>query len=561
MSRDEASRIYEAVRRAAVNGAPSSVPESADVEMVAALEDGTISLDDVPEETLHRWRESLGLSEVAALLAHRQGPPAAHSAGRVPWQARRSLTWPLLLAATLLLGLVAVLLLFRDAEPKGFAFGWPARLRGGHQTASWWVPPATYLVSAKPGRNEDSIYRGPAGEGEGPWGPVYLATVRISTSARSGPVADYGLGVAISPEGWILTSYRVIERAAQSAAITGERVFAEVSFSEKDAETHVIRFGDHRRRACLYRADAHLDLALLKVEDVKDGEVLAALAVAGAAPDPDDSIFVTIGLLGQSDSQETLLRAGWLEPVAPSAGALLARDGRAPPLPVVFHCDLPLRILAGSPLVSRTGSDMNLVGLAFPCSANGPGRAAYVSRESLEGFIRNLPSREEGVPLDLLTGGLPGAMAQQPERFTGVSQELGEVWRFDFLDEESQPQALALFIDSSASGTSVSSPGPVIPKGLWGTEETGNLSFDLCLLTRRDGVRAFGQKRRDARLEEIRVDRDGNNDCDLLWLLDRDGFWKVAAPSTREPLVPWERLSAEERQVLLRVSGEVFAKE
>ena len=73
----------------------------------------------------------------------------------------------------------------------------------------------------------------------------------------------WGSGAFISADGWMLTNYHVVERAAQRASISGAVATLDVIAPEVAGDR--LKAGQ-ARRARLYRADPVHDLALLKLE-------------------------------------------------------------------------------------------------------------------------------------------------------------------------------------------------------------------------------------------------------------------------------------------------------
>ena len=135
-----------------------------------------------------------------------------------------------------------------------------------------------------------------------------LATVIV----RSGD--HWGSGAIISGDGWILTSYRVVESAVQDAAIKGQVGRVEVIIATEHRGAVVPLSANHPTAAQVYRVDLAKDLALLKLDSVPnehDGQqgvtlldghgVLAHWSIAGQAGQPVWTIGGGAGVTQRQD--------------------------------------------------------------------------------------------------------------------------------------------------------------------------------------------------------------------------------------------------------------------
>ena len=296
---------------------------TADAEMVAALADGTISFEDIDEETLDRCLKELGPDHViraiiqepeaaggsdpavmeksvpeqsartAALdtsgesesLLHKVSWWGAHSgrehveADRSAWDrfasATPALSWwranSAWVAVAASVAFVSTVVIWSGkhvpdspSDPlsgTSFAFAWPSNPPVDPSALQPWGSAKPPLSNGLPDFSRGGGTLGGGGKDD------RVTTWRLATVIVRTP-DGIGSGAFISGNGWLLTNYHVVEGPAQKAAVTGEVPTVEVILAQK---------ADGRLRprppirAKVYRVDAIHDLALLKVEMLPEG--------------------------------------------------------------------------------------------------------------------------------------------------------------------------------------------------------------------------------------------------------------------------------------------------
>ena len=119
--------------------------------------------------------------------------------------------------------------------------------------------------------------------------PWRLATVIVRSEN------GWGSGAMISPDGWLITNYHVVEDQSQTAAFTGHPTVLDVIVPQ------AVNGGVKKRpaiEATLYRADPVRDLALLKLNSLPPGvDSLPYFRLAAQVSQGEDCIV--IGSQGQ----------------------------------------------------------------------------------------------------------------------------------------------------------------------------------------------------------------------------------------------------------------------
>lgn len=269
-------RLPPALKAALGKGAADRTPgETAarELELLAALEEGTLGLEDLDADTLERMERHLGRGFAARRLATQPlvevVPRVQRAPGRV-YPLRRMAAYAAAASLALALGLFA--LLAREREPLSFTM---AALDRGLSSATRASFTPTGLADAAP---QEVFLRG-AGADES-W--CLDRVVGIDAAGR------HGSGVLLDGDGWIVTTTWVVEEAVRQAAFEGRAASASVSLAALG--THQQALG-----ASVQRVSWDDALALLRLD----------------APPADIAGFEPLDYAPGPGIDDTVLAAGW----------------------------------------------------------------------------------------------------------------------------------------------------------------------------------------------------------------------------------------------------------
>lgn len=559
---------------------PPAKPEFDSAETLAALSDGMIELSDLTAEEIDRTAEQAGAKAVvdAALstsaLAGIRGPltqientPDGHllpfpgsrqqstAASTLPRVFRFPTTW-MGLAAVIAIGLfVGMWSIRRPSEVPGetrdnpstqVALGWPSLNAIDPSGRTDWAARAPRLPAELP--QFDRI-TGTLGASEDRYVDWRLATVIVRTGD------GFGSGAFVSADGWIITNYHVIARAAQSAALAGTPAKATIIVGQI-ADGRVRPAAD-QIPATVYRADPEHDLALLKLDRVPGGGI-KAFALAREVMEGADCYVIG----SQNNGPAWWIRAGNVTHIFdfPSDLSQVAAGVSEPRVSIDRNRATVLvtdtRISqgdSGGPLLNAQGE---LIGITFATPANLTGGSIgwHIALEHIRPFLANLPDRPESVPFDLWTFGNPDSSLLEPEFLDpdndGSQDALVYHYTVDDAEGRPSPYGAVAFVSlqplTQASGTAKANPLDLVPYGLWGVGSEGRFHFDVVMASRADDVRVLGYIGTDGILDEIRLGAGESENTSVRWKRELNGTWLSTRPATAMPLIDPNRIGPEQ---------------
>jgi S1-C subfamily serine protease len=382
-----------------------------------------------------------------------------------------------------------------------------------------------------------------------------LATVMVRTAD------GFGSGALLSRDGWIVTDYQVVAGAAQRSAVQGTPAIVQVV----TARLLDGSLGPREPvKATLWRADARLNLALLKLEALPAGVTSLPFFLLANQVRAGEECFV-VG--SQPNAAAWWLRSGNLirefeypRDFGQSADlertrvTLLATDVRTAPGD------------AGGPWLNAQGE---LIGVTFGTrpSSSVEAEGWAIALKHLRAFVADLPSRPEGVPWDPWTAGLPYTVISKPEPGDTDSDGRIDCSRYHHVDlptagpaDAPQPAvAFTLFADLAQRTAPAGNALDAVPAGLWGMEERGRFRFDVFFTVRADGVAAVGYANRQGIVDEVRVGRAREASARVLWRRDENGRWHSRTPGGGTPLVDTARFGPSELRRLRAITGGILA--
>lgn len=391
---------------------------------------------------------------------------------------------------------------------------------------------------------------------------VRARAARATVVVHAGSV--WGNGVLLSPDGWALTSYRLVEAASQESALVGQTTRVEVVMLGDEVPGQP---SQHTRTAALvYRADPVRDLVLLKLE--VPATAPTPFAPLGNAVKVDDRCFLVV-----SNSQEAWhSNDGDVRRVFTYGGdgvpAFSQRDGNQEVFSrwrtkLVATDGLLLDGDIGAPLFDYArGSIMGLT--VRPRVQRGSLiEAWHVPVDELLGFVADLPATPEGIPFDPWTAGRPELGTLEP-----VMQDADGDGRLDTLrygygvagqrGATVVPRAVTMFVDLEQR-LPVSTTGVRVPYGLWAVPG-GDFRFDVFVTVREDGVAATGFVNAEGIVDEIRTGRAGSSTASVIWRRDQSGRWHAQSAAPAVPLVDSTRLGGARGESLSRLLGPLLRR-
>jgi serine protease Do len=555
---------------------------SADAEVLAAIVDGTLSIDAIDDATLERLVQALGIDSVmgALMSTSRQSAEATYPAPlmvqrRAAAQGKRMRPWWRLrtvslgagaaIAVAATIGFLMILPVTRPLDPQSAAVSlvpqWPSQPPfdpGGLRT---WESPQPGLPTAMPAFDKTTGTLGASGdERVARW---RLATVIVRSEN------GWGSGAFISADGWVVTNYHVVARAAQKAAVSGKParldvIMATIAEGRTKPQAPV--------QATLYRANPVHDLALLKVDALPADRTQVPFFTLGNKVETGQDCFV-IGsqnngpawwVRGATVSQQFDFPTDLSQFAAgvASVGSSMTRTRST-----VTVTDA--RVSggdSGGPLLNSKGE---LIGVTFATSANTSAGSVgwHIGLQHVKAFTSDLPSQPEGVPFDVWTAGLPDASVLEPELVDGDHDGRVDSLRYRYVTRSqetsgggtSQPAGITVFVDLGQRGASSRDHLDRVPLGLWGMESRGRFRFDLFVTSRADGVTAVGYAGPDGVVDEVRLGRSGQPEAAVVWRRESKGTWRAMTPPAPMSLVDTARVGPGNMSRLQAVTGQIVA--
>ncbi|MEM6671599.1 MAG: hypothetical protein AAF726_02075 [Planctomycetota bacterium] len=479
MNDDERELRIRDVRTRIRGGSPGVAPAGeldAD-ELVAALTDGAVSLDDADEEALGTALQAHGRDFVVAAVAegaslHPSGESASESPGNVIDARGRFGRFAGAVALLAAAVLAVVALRTGDARTDAVELVETASVELDLQPSGQWTPGAASFE--------------PAWESSSRGGSRLDPDLRRATAVvRAGEA--FGAAAVVGDDGWLVTASDLVADAVEDAAWRGEIATVDVELVDVDARGRATPLGE-RRPATVMRHEPLLGLSLLRVEDV-DRPLVGALVPAAALDGSDEVVLVPPPEM----TGEIALRGGIGE------SATLARGRRGWVLTDVDFT--PERIGAAVAGLTEDG-ERRLLGIAL---GEVGGELAFAGPEAIAALVGERPPEPERFPVD------PWAIAPDVD------------WRADastnVLLRRSEQRGTSATL--TASFERESSPASEA-EGRFGP---GDGSWDAFVL-RGDRERRFAIGIREDGTDPTRVwTRDG--DRSLLYTLGADARWSV----------------------------------
>ena len=524
---DDIERIRQRIRRLASEGAPAGLDpdEAEEVELLAALEDGTIDLVHADQPALGRVLDRIGVETVCDALE-----PEAEG-GRVlampprPWHASPALRVAALLAVAL--GLWALLSRDGDRSELLASLEWPGKEAlavAGGQPAS----------GADPG----------LGPGEPRWGVrlrdlpegldpeqverMKLATVLVETDE------GYASGVLLDREGWVLTSYRALAATAQGSAARGQTATVGVRLGRFDEPLLLApgaALGARRQRL-----DPARGLGMVRLEG-RPARLAERIVPPLAESEPAEGAplylvgssaaealqLVETRSLGAIDYPRALMERG-LDPLVRQRSSVLRLDAPCQPG------------YAGAPVFTEQGGEMRLAGIVL----GGAGKETWCVRlGDLQAFASERPERPEAIPFD------PWFVPAGGRRTLTTLDLAGGVHTALLARIESDGAlAFALFI-----GRGGEPAGAGLPHGLWGAPDVGSFRFEAFVHMSAEGRTRIGTTGPEGNLERIWTGRSRDGAIEGAWERDAAGRWSALSARDRST-APEAWLGPEQRKLI-----------
>lgn len=524
---DRLRRLMEARAREEAAGATRPSEDPSDLEDLAALKDGRLTIEDINEGALDRLYDIAGTLTVADFVATEAATEVSTEAKRprlsvvqlrFRWASHLSS-----IAAALAVVIIGVHLLsdtpFDTAEQRRFTAlttlfdGEGPRL----EDAAWGQPFVPGTTTRPP---DATVFQRGADD---PDDRERFQAWRAATLL----IGDVHLASAFLLQdhpGIAITSYRSVEAACQEAAIRGMVATIRLRRADFDVggEFRIKDAGEARVLA----VDLRRDLAALQVLGVTGGgvelsaddvlspgdEVFAVGAASGAVPWAIQRGPVA-RLFGFSDPESLAMTSPRGASAALDRTRVDAIQSRTSPGPGMI----------GGPLLNAEGAVVGVtVAIATPY---GRPFGFHARSSELRDFLAALPQAASPQPIDLWTA---GALASEVDRVHRqgylVPSEGGAanlLLRFSRLDTQ---EALAWSLYLRSPGTDSDSPAqdPSIPRGLPGMEDFGDFPFDL-VFHRQGEVTIIGES--DGTIvHELWADRDGDGRSDIRWTRGTSGF-------------------------------------
>ncbi|MBK9949304.1 MAG: trypsin-like peptidase domain-containing protein [Nitrospira sp.] len=606
---DRHPRSSDAIRARAEELAARGEPlePSEDLDVLAALIDGTISLDDIDDATLDRCLKARGTAHfVQALVVGQDAIKESQSAEQVhsvkadspptkvvhmpmrphtvpiaqSWWRRHS-GWLAVAASVAIVTTAAIIEMKTPQTQQGnlpqdqpgtspkelrVAFHWPQHPSADPSSLTPWGLPSAQLPLEK-GLPDFEKGMGTLGASGGDRTDQWrLATAIVKTEQ------GMGSGAVISPDGWVLTNYHVVAGPSQAAAITGTVPTVDVLLGQKlegriKPRTTV--------KASVYRVDVVHDVALLKLETLPEGMKAVPYFKLATNVTRGEECFV-VG--SQVNGFAWSVRSGNVEEIAhyPDelsqvvAGAASAETTIDRTRATVIVTDMSISGGdSGGPLLNQKGE---LLGLTFATPNNRAGGSVgwHIALEHLRAMVTAFPTQPEGVPFDVWTAGFPHAHMGTPQPADGnhdgridtlVIPYVGGVPNSSGQMVE-QVIAFNLFMDVSQRAAPGQDIADLMPVGLWGQTDRGRFRYDLFMTARADGVLAVGypNPNQGGIVDEIRVGLAEEGRVIVIWRRDQAGLWRATQPAGPTPFLDPERINEADQQKVGQIYQQLVTK-
>ena len=543
-----------------------------DAEVLAAWRDGSLSFDDIPDDVLARLIQRVGGASAARMLTRTSDEvPAVESdqttlastendrgldvfyiqdekkklvAGPKSWWSHQG-RWLAAAASVAFVTTVVYKLIPSQLPevvppapvapvPPSLHVQWPSTPPFNPQQFTAWATPRATLPTAMPDFKRAGGTLG-ATSGEDQFLHWREATVIVRTDE------GWGSGSIVSADGWILTTYQVVQMAAQRAALEGEAARVQVIVGQQGDGSITPQ---PALEGTLYRADPIHDLALLKLAKLPPGRKTIPYFKLATDIKVDEDCYV-IG--SQQQGLGWWLRAGNVSKIFnyPKDQKQVGRNRttRAPTVDRITATVVATDIRnspgdSGGPLLNAQGE---LAGItrALPANYRGGSASWHIALSHLQAFLERLPDQPEGVPFDVWTMGNPQATLLTPHlvdadgdaRIDTLQMPYSVVRQAKGNPTVSEPIALAALIDFTQRSVSTEDDRRRIPTGLWGMEQRGQFQFDLVIGMRADGVVITGYTGSNGELDEIRIAKGNAEQASLLWEKEPDGRWRATKPT------------------------------
>lgn len=604
---DKHPRSSDAIRARAEELAARGEPlePSEDLDVLESLIEGTVSLDDIDDDTLDRCLKAKGTAHfVQALVAGQDAIKESQSEERVqpvtvdsrpgdvvPMPVRRTHTMPIAqskwrgwLAAAASVAFVTTVAIYVMNAPQTqqgnfpqdqpgmspkelrVAFHWPQHPSVDPSALTPWGLPSPQLPLEN-GLPDFEKGMGTLGASGGDRTDHWrLATAIVKTEH------GMGSGAVISPDGWVLTNYHMVAGPSQQAAITGTVPTVDVLLGQKIQGRIKPR---PTVKASVYRVDVVHDVALLKLENLPEGMKAVPYFKLATKVTRGEECFV-IG--SQVNGFAWSVRSGNVEAIVhyPDelsqvvAGAASAETTIDRTRATVIVTDMSISGGdSGGPLLNQKGE---LLGLTFATPNNKAGGSVgwHIALEHLRAMVTTFPTQPESVPFDVWTAGFPHAHMGTPQQADGDRNGRIDTLVIPYVggvsDRSGQTVqeviAFNLFIDVSQRAAPGQDIADLMPVGLWGQTDRGRFRYNLVMTARADGVLAVGypNPNQGGIVDEIRVGLAEEDRVIVIWRRDQAGLWRATQPAGPTSFLDPARISEADQQRVGQIYQELVTK-
>lgn len=609
----ENQRFTESIRARAgeLDAQGEPLKHAADAEVLAALADGTLSFEDIDDETLNRCLKELGADQVIQAITQETGPvgvseqekskkkidessrvatiqklpvasiprhemPGSQSASdqiaASPTRemlARREISWWRAnsgwIAVAASIACVTTVFIWtgknvQDAprDPLGglaITFQWSQNPPFDSGTLKPWGAPSPSIAKGLPDFDRGGGTLGAGGEDL--FTSWRLATVIMRVEGGQGS------GAFISADGWLLTNYHIVQGAVQAAALSGEAPTVEV-IAGRNVDGHIRPRPPVRAK--VYRVDPIHDLALLKLEALPGGmKTVPFLKLAEMIRESEDCFVIG----NQEGGPAWWVRSGNIasmfdfpgEQSEQASGAMNLKnvnpDAERRRLRIVQSDTRVTPGDIGGPLLNEKGQLIGLT-MAGPSEVQKHSGGWHIGLGQIREFMSELPNAPEPAPFDVWTAGFGGV------REANISIPIIKDGDQDGRDDTVVVPYFSQAKDGSGHVTSglvayslfvnfSDRPMPVGvkagPKGLWGrADKNHGFAYDMFVTERIDGVTAVGYVNRNGMVDEIRIGAKDEKNPSTVWSLTNEGNWKATKPAGVIPYVDPARINDDNRR-------------
>ena len=583
----EDQKAIKAIRARAQRPEDSAELEEsmAESDQMEAFLEGRLSIEEINEETLHRYIQALGTDYIINRLMKRFDEQTDSKEIQVnqnafvqeshvqklplrPSWLPQTKGW-MAIAASLFVVSTSVFLTNYALQVPPEDSKLPLQLREwkrtksiGPTTAKPWGEQQFHFPYNMPNLNK--TYGGST-MGAGTADPTTkwrLATVLV------GNQNGWGSGTLISADGFLLTNYHVIASVAQKAAVSGEVARVEI-ITARQIRGRITP--QDPIMAKLFRVDPKHDLALLKIETPptqKDSWPHLRLAEKVG----NGQICYIIG--AESDGAAWELQSAEIEGIVElpkDSGHLVAtidtptnKFQRVRTTVITTNAEISMGS-AGGGLLNSQGELIGVTLRGRTRPTENP-KSSHIHLAHVKNFLNTLPTQPEGVPFDPWMAGMPKASLLEPELADGDHDGKVDTLRYQLAipigqgsrGQKFQPVAHTYYVNLNQGLSQSDHQLPRLPKGLWGMEDSGGFRFNLFLTIRDDGVNAVGYTDAKGIVREIRIGQSGTGEATLIWERTQEGQWESRATNPTTPLIDQAQLNETNFQRLLVLAGEIL---